>query len=128
MTRNCSFGMTWYWCINIFVEIFGSLSLFIIVIKEMLSYKTIMNNGPLKGNVSNFPSCFINNSLPYLLSSPHPKVFYFGFGIEKFFDIWKYIDWYCWSVDLWTCWCWFVTFWWWKLLPKFLLEMVSIVV
>ena len=41
----------------------------------------LMNNGHLKGHVSNFPSFCINNSLTPLLLSPHPRNYSFRNGI-----------------------------------------------
>ena len=40
------------------------------------------NNGPLKGQVFNFPSCCINNYLMPLLLIPHPSQSYFRYGIN----------------------------------------------
>ena len=42
-----------------------------------------INNGPLKGELSNFPSCCINNSLTPLLVIPHPGHSYFSYVIDE---------------------------------------------
>ena len=84
-------------------------------------------NGPLKGHVSNFISCYISNSLTSLLSSPHPKHFSFRYGGKKLFGLWKGLDWCCWPVCLCICWIWFGTLWLWKVLLKFQLKTVSII-
>ena len=46
-----------------------------------------MNNGPLKGQVSSFPSCCINSYLTTLLLIPHPINSYFRCGIDEFLCI-----------------------------------------
>ena len=121
--------MTWAWCVRIHVEVFGSLSMFVIFLKEMLSCCLLLiENGPMKGHVSNFTPCCINTPLNWLLPSPHPispPLRYIG---EKLLDIWKYLDWYCWTVCLCTCWIWLAPFWWWKAFPNLFLTIFSIMV
>ena len=48
----------------------------------------LMNNGPLKGHYSNFPSCCINNYLNTLLLIPHEGHYYFRYGIDDVIGIW----------------------------------------
>ena len=86
----------------------------------------LTNNGPLKGHVSNFTLWYINTSLTYLLSSTHPIHFSFRYVSEKSFDIWKGLDWYFWPMCLWKYCKWLGSFWWWKVLIKFMLAIGSI--
>ena len=68
-----------------------------------------MNHGPLKGQVSSFPSCCINNSLMPLVLSPHQIQSSFRYVTDEVLDIWYDMSWYCWLVFL--CWyCWLVFF------------------
>ena len=48
----------------------------------------LINNCPMKGNVSDLPSCWINNSLTYFLLIPHARQFTFRCGGDKLIDIW----------------------------------------
>ena len=127
MTRNCSLNRIRVCCINVFL-VFGSWSIFMIVLKKLLSGQFFfMNNGPLKVQVSSFPSFCTNNYLTPLLLSPHTRQFYVGYVIDdEVLGLWKELDWYFWLVFLWMCCRWFGPFWWWKVLPKFLFTMVSI--
>ena len=96
MTRNFRFGRVWYWCISIIVEVFGSWLMFMIVMKELLyCWLFLYEQCYMKFNVSNFPTCCINNSLTNLLLIPHPQQSYFRYGIEDFIGLWKDLDWYC---------------------------------
>ena len=88
----------------------------------------LMNNGPLKGRVSNFLSCFINNYLTYLLLRPHARHFSFKYGSERFLGIWKDLHCWCLHVFLWICWRLFGTFWWWEVLKTFMLTIGPIMV
>ena len=126
--KGC-FGGTWFLCVNIIVEVFGSWYMFVIILNELFSCCLFFkNNILLKGNVSNFSSCCINTSLTSLLSRIHPIHFSFGYGGDNFFDIWKYLGWYCWHVCLYTYWNWLGTFWWWNIFQNFLLTTVLIMV
>ena len=70
---------------------------------QSLSDLVLINNRPLKVHISIFSSCCINNSLTYLLSITHPKI-YFRHGGAKLFDICKGLYWYFLPVYLCTCW------------------------
>ena len=48
-----------------------------------------MYNGTMKGKCSSVPSCCIKISLTPMLLSPHPRQFYFRYGIDDVLDIWK---------------------------------------
>ena len=127
MMSNFSFGASWYWCINIFVGIFGldtCLLLFWIICSLAASF--LMTNGPLKGHISNFLSFCINNSLTPLLVSPYPIQSSFRYGIEEVLGILKDFYLYCWPVGLCTCWRWFDPLLWWRLFPISLLTICSI--
>ena len=86
-----------------------------------------INNGPLKGDVSNFPQRCINTSLTYLLPSPYPKYVSLRYGCEKLLGILKVLDLYGWTLCLCTCWRWLRSLLLLKVLRKFLLEIGSIV-
>ena len=47
----------------------------------------LMKNGLLKGQVSNFPPCCINNYLTNLLLSSHTRQYYFRYGIDEFLGL-----------------------------------------
>ena len=86
-----------------------------------------INNGPLKGQVSSFQSCFVHDYLTPLLLSPHKIQPSFRHGIYEVLAIWYNLDWYCWLVFLWVCWCLFGPFWCWNVFTKFRLTMGSII-
>ena len=90
------------------------------------------NNDTLKGNLSNLPSCYINNYLTTLLLITHPIQSYLRYGIGEVLGLWNDLGWYCWLlflcwyywlVFLWVCWRWFGTFWCWNVFPKSRLTM-----
>ena len=111
MTINCIFGGFWALGINILVEVLLSWPIFMIVLKYMFSCLLILDeNGPLKGDVSNLPPCCINNYITTLLLSPNTWQSSFRYVIEDCFDLWKYMDWYCWPLFFCTCWYWFGPF------------------
>ena len=68
----------------------------------------LINNGPLKGRVSGLPKFFINTFPNSFLSSLHPIHSSFRYVGEKFFGIWKDVDWYCWPIFLFKNWRWFI--------------------
>ena len=82
-------------------------------------------NSPLKGHVSNFTLCCINDYLTSLLSSTNPIHLIFRYGGEKFLNIWKGLDWYYWLVCLCPFWHCLQPFWWWNAFPKLLWGMKS---
>ena len=88
----------------------------------------LINNSPLKRQVSNYPSFQINNFLQPLLWSLNLISPSFKYGGENLLDIWKDLDWYCWIVFLWEIWSWFGPFYWWQIFPNFLLKIGSIMV
>ena len=98
MPYRYGLGETWYWCVNIILKyLILDPCLWLLWSIWFLDAFLLIKNGPLKGHVSNFPSFCINRSLTSLLSITHPKRFYFRYGGYKLFNIWKGMNWYCWS-------------------------------
>ena len=127
MTSNCILKMRLDVCIRSFFGILGFWSIFVVVLRDIFSFSTVlMNNGPLKGKISSFLSCCINNYLNNLLSRPQARQYSFRYIIYEVLGIWYYLGWYCWLFFKCGCWCWFGPFCWWKVLPKFLLKIGSI--
>ena len=48
-----------------------------------------IHNGPPKGKFNSVLSCFMSSSITPLLLSPHPRQFYFRYGIEDVLCLWK---------------------------------------
>ena len=103
------FGGTLFWCVNIFVEVLG-LDIGLWFFESNFSSVSffLINNGPLKGRVSGLPKFFINTFPNSFLSSLHPIHSSFSYVGEKFFGIWKDVDWYCWPIFLFKNWRWFI--------------------
>ena len=76
---------------------------------EFLLIKRVLWKG---GRILNLTSWCINNYLTSLLLMAHAIKIYFRFGSDKFIDLWKDLDWYCWPVCLWKCWNWLGLLWW----------------
>ena len=129
MSYECIFGGAWVLIFNIRVEVFGYLSMFIIVLKDLFYFCIFLDkNGPLEGHVPNFPSGCINTSLNSCLLCPHIRQFSFEYAGENSLDICKDMDCYCWTVCLWKKIHCFGSLWWWKLFPKFLFTIASVMV
>ena len=92
---------------------------------DVLVFFSLIKTGPLKVHVSKFSLMLQQYFLNSLLSSSHSILFYFGYGGEKLFGLWKYLDWYSLPVCLCTNWRWLVPFILLKVFPKFMLIMVQ---
>ena len=87
MLINCSLRNSCVGFISFFL-LFLLWSIFIIFMGNMFYVCLLfINNDPMKGQVSSFPSCFINNYLTPLLLSPHPRQSSFRHGIDKVLGI-----------------------------------------
>ena len=53
-----------------------------------LDKKLFTENGPLKGQVSSFPLCWIKKYITPLLLSPHTSQYSFNYGIYEVLGIW----------------------------------------
>ena len=102
MASNCSLRRIFFGCISIFIEVQGPWSILLLLQSSCsLDYFFFVKNGPLKGQASSFPSCWINNSLTPLLLTPHTIQSSFRYGINEVLGLWYDLSWYCWLVFFW---------------------------
>ena len=88
MTSNCILRRSCVGCVSVFVEVFSRDSFLLLFCRSCyMDDLFFMNNIPLKGYVSIFPSCFIGNSLTPLLLSSHPRHSSFRYVIHKVLSI-----------------------------------------
>ena len=123
MTSNCSFERVWAWGINSLVEDISFWSMFMIVLKDMFSLYILLDEQGFPERI--FFQFFIILHYNYLTPLLLIPTVVLRYGMHKVLDIWKDLDWYCWTLGLWIFWRWFGTFWW-KVLLKFLSTIGSI--